>query len=76
MLIRNTEVPAAIKSSPWTDMSGFSWKDARFTEYRNFGPGAAVTADRPQPSDDEARSHTVADYLRGADGRQPYAHHH
>ncbi|WP_031477339.1 pectinesterase family protein [Streptomyces bicolor] len=76
VLIRNTELPAAIKASPWTDMSGFSWKDARFTEYRNVGPGAAMTADRPQMSDAEARSHTVADYLRGADGWKPYAHHH
>jgi pectin methylesterase-like acyl-CoA thioesterase/pectate lyase len=72
VLIRDTELPAAIKASPWTDMSGFSWKDARFTEYRNCGPGAAVTADRPQMSDDEARDHTVADYLAGADGWAPY----
>nr|WP_261989455.1 pectinesterase family protein [Streptomyces sp. uw30] len=75
VLIRNTELPAAIKSSPWTDMSGFSWKDARFAEYRNFGPGAAVTADRPQMSEDEARVHTVADYLQGTDGWAPYARH-
>ncbi|WP_128436674.1 pectinesterase family protein [Streptomyces cyaneus] len=75
VLIRDTWLPAAIKSSPWTDMSGFSWKDARFTEYRNFGPGAAVTADRPQMSADEARVHTVADYLRGTDGWAPYARH-
>ncbi|ELS52288.1 putative secreted bifunctional pectate lyase/pectinesterase [Streptomyces viridochromogenes Tue57] len=75
VLIRNTELPAAIKASPWTDMSGFSWRDARFTEYRNYGPGAAVTADRPQMSDEDARTHTVADYLRGADGWMPYARH-
>ncbi|WP_149824127.1 pectinesterase family protein [Streptomyces tailanensis] len=75
VLIRETELPAAIKSSPWTDMSGFSWKDARFTEYQNYGPGAAVTADRPQMSDEDARSHTVADYLKGTDGWMPYARH-
>ena len=75
VLIRNTELPAAIKASPWTDMGGFSWKDARFAEYRNHGPGAAVTADRPQMSDEDARSHTVADYLKGTDGWMPYAHH-
>lgn len=73
VLIRDTELPAAIKASPWTDMSGFSWKDARFTEYGNFGPGAAVTADRPQMGDDEARNHTVAHYLAGTDGWAPYA---
>jgi pectinesterase len=72
VLIRDTELPAAIKSSPWTDMGGFSWKDARFTEYRNSGPGAAVTPDRPQMSASDARSHTVADYLKGTDGWKPY----
>ncbi|MBV7695129.1 pectinesterase family protein [Streptomyces sp. TRM70350] len=76
VLIRDTELPAAIKASPWTDMSGFSWKDARFAEYRNFGPGAAVTADRPQLDDDAARAHTVAAYLRGTDGWAPHTRHH
>ncbi|CAL9406955.1 pectinesterase family protein [Streptomyces sp. enrichment culture] len=74
VLIRETELPAAIKASPWTDMGGFSWKDARFAEYRNHGPGADVTADRPQMSDAEAASHQVADYLGGADDWAP--HHH
>ncbi|WP_367324072.1 pectinesterase family protein [Streptomyces sp. HUAS ZL42] len=74
VLIRNTELPAAIKSSPWTDMSGFSWRDARFAEYRNHGAGAAVTADRPQLTDEQARAYTVADYLKGTDGWAPYAH--
>ncbi|RPF32563.1 pectinesterase family protein [Streptomyces sp. TLI_185] len=73
VLIRDTELPAAIKSSPWTDMSGFSWKDARFAEYRNYGPGAGVTADRPQMSVADARTHTVADYLKGNDNWAPYA---
>ncbi|MEU5078811.1 MULTISPECIES: hypothetical protein [Streptomyces] len=38
-------------------------------------PGAvlAVTADRPQPSDADAASYTVADHLRGTDGRAPFA---
>ncbi|MFF9621046.1 pectinesterase family protein [Streptomyces griseosporeus] len=75
VLIRDTELPAAIKAAPWTDMSGFSWKDARFAEYRNHGPGAVVTADRPQMSDEDARVHTVADYLRGTDGWAPSGHH-
>ncbi|MFJ4976701.1 pectinesterase family protein [Streptomyces coeruleorubidus] len=75
VLIRDTELPAAVKSSPWTDMGGFSWKDARFAEYRNFGPGATVTADRPQLSDEEARPHTVAAYLRGTDDWAPHARH-
>ncbi|WP_030263766.1 pectinesterase family protein [Streptomyces violens] len=72
VLIRDTELPAAIKASPWTDMGGFSWRDARFSEYRNFGPGAAVTADRPQMSTEDAARHEVADYLAGTDGWAPY----
>ncbi|MEV0635562.1 pectinesterase family protein [Streptomyces sp. NPDC050619] len=75
VLFKNTELPAAIKSSPWTDMGGFSWKDARFAEYRTYGPGAAVTADRPQMSADQAREHTVANYLKGTDGWAPHARH-
>ncbi|MFF9805093.1 pectinesterase family protein [Streptomyces coeruleorubidus] len=75
VLIRDTALPAAIKPSPWTDMGGFSWKDARFAEYRNHGPGATVTADRPQLSDQEARPHTVAAYLKGTDDWAPHARH-
>ncbi|WP_338695235.1 pectinesterase family protein [Streptomyces sp. Q6] len=74
VLIRDTELPAAIKASPWTDMSGFSWRDARFSEYRTSGPGADVTADRPQLSDADAAGHTVADYLGGTDGWAPQRH--
>ncbi len=75
VLIRDTELPAAVKSSPWTDMSGFSWKDARFAEYRNSGQGAGITADRPQLSDADAKAHTVANYLKGTDNWAPYARH-
>ncbi|WP_405611736.1 pectinesterase family protein [Streptomyces sp. NBC_00076] len=73
VVIRETALPAAVKAAPWTDMGGFSWKDARFAEYRNRGAGAAVTADRPQLSDTDARSYTVTDYLKGADGWAPHA---
>ncbi|MFJ2216069.1 pectinesterase family protein [Streptomyces sp. NPDC101062] len=72
VLIRDTELPAAIKSSPWTDMSGFPWRDARFSEYRTYGPGAAVTPDRPQMTDADAARHQVADYLAGQDGWAPH----
>ncbi|MEV5436154.1 pectinesterase family protein [Streptomyces sp. NPDC052682] len=75
VVFRDTELPAAVKAAPWTDMGGFSWRDARFAEYRTFGPGAAVTADRPQLSDAEARSYTVARYLNGSDGWAPYDRH-
>lgn len=75
VLIRDTELPAAVKSAPWTDMSGFSWKDARFAEYRNSGPGATPSADRPQLGAADAMTRTVANYLKGTDGWAPYAGH-
>ncbi|WP_327427781.1 pectinesterase family protein [Streptomyces sp. NBC_01236] len=75
VLFRDTELPAAVKASPWTDMSGFSWKDARFAEYRTYGPGAAVSDDRPQLSDADAAGYTVANYLAGTDGWAPEAQH-
>jgi pectinesterase len=75
VLIRETELPAAVKSSPWTDMGGFSWRDARFSEYRNHGPGAAVTADRPQMSAARAADHEVADSLAGHAGWAPHRRH-
>ncbi len=66
MLIRDTKLPAAIKAAPWTDMSGFSWRDARFAEYRTYGPGAAPEGpDRPQLDPALADDHETADYLRG-----------
>ncbi|WP_455713037.1 pectinesterase family protein [Streptomyces pseudovenezuelae] len=75
VLIRDTVLPAAVKSSPWTDMSGFSWKDARFTEFRNSGPGAAPSADRPQLDAAAAKTYTVANYLKGTDGWAPHTRH-
>ncbi|GAB2823892.1 pectinesterase family protein [Streptomyces daliensis] len=67
-VIRETELSAAVKDAPWTDMSGFPWEEDRFAEYRNTGPGAATggsSADRPQLSDKEAASYEVADWLDG-----------
>ncbi|MEU3527156.1 hypothetical protein AB0E62_25335 [Streptomyces sp. NPDC038707] len=62
-----------ITSAPWTGMGGFPWQDARFAEYRTYGPGAAQGPGRPRLSDADARSHTVAGCLRGTDGRAPFA---
>jgi pectinesterase len=63
VVIRNTVLPAAIKSAPWTDFSGFSWRDARLFEYRNTGPGSGTGPDRPQLTDAQAAQLTVAAYL-------------
>ncbi|WP_329205566.1 pectinesterase family protein [Streptomyces sp. NBC_00683] len=63
---RNTTLSAAIKSAPWTDMSGFSWKDDRFAEYKNTGPGAgSASSNRPQLSDSGAAEQETADWLAG-----------
>ncbi|WP_155058923.1 pectinesterase family protein [Streptomyces blattellae] len=62
--VRNTTLSAAIKSTPWSDMGGFSWKDDRFAEYRNTGDGAGgASSDRPQLTDAQAAGQEVADWL-------------
>ncbi|GAA4983500.1 pectinesterase family protein [Kineococcus glutinatus] len=72
VVVRDTELPAAVRSSPWTDMtSTFSWRDARFSEYQNTGAGAAVNGDRPQLTTAEAARYTKFTYLAGADGWNP-----
>ncbi|MET9843168.1 pectinesterase family protein [Streptomyces ossamyceticus] len=64
--VRNTTLSAAVKTTPWTDMSGFSWKDDRFAEYKNKGPGAGgASGDRPHLTDAQAADQEVADWLAG-----------
>ncbi|WP_439380004.1 pectinesterase family protein [Amycolatopsis lexingtonensis] len=71
VVIRETALPVAIKAAPWTDMSGFSWKDARFFEYRNTGAGAGTGTDRPQLTVAQAADFTAQRYLAGGDGWNP-----
>ncbi|MFF9677400.1 pectinesterase family protein [Streptomyces eurythermus] len=62
--VRNTSLSAAIKTTPWTDMSGFSWKNDRFAEYKNTGAGAgAASTDRPQLTDAQASGQEIGDWL-------------
>ncbi|MGW5600602.1 pectinesterase family protein [Streptomyces rochei] len=64
--VRDTRLGAAIKSTPWSDMGGFSWKDDRFAEYRNSGPGAGATGpDRPHLTDSQAAGQEIGDWLGG-----------
>jgi pectinesterase len=64
--VRNTTLSAAVKTTPWTDMSGFSWKDDRFAEYKNKGPGAGgASGERPHLTDAQAADQEVADWLAG-----------
>ncbi|XLX08699.1 hypothetical protein ACKTSN_24970 [Streptomyces flavusporus] len=62
--VRNTSLSAAIRTTPWTDMSGFSWKDDRFAEYKNTGPGAgSASSERPQLTDAQASGQEIGDWL-------------
>ncbi|MEV0219625.1 pectinesterase family protein [Streptomyces sp. NPDC050704] len=62
--VRNTSLSSAIRPAPWTDMSGFSWKDDRFAEYKNTGAGAgSASGDRPQLTDAQATGQEIADWL-------------
>ncbi|GAA2765039.1 hypothetical protein GCM10010103_40800 [Streptomyces paradoxus] len=64
--VRNTSLSNAVRSTPWTDMSGFSWKDDRFAEYKNSGAGAGpASSNRPHLSDAQAADQEVADWLAG-----------
>ncbi|MEV8311742.1 pectinesterase family protein [Streptomyces flavidovirens] len=62
--VHNTTLSAAVKATPWSDMGGFSWKDDRFAEYRNTGPGSGTAgSDRPQLTDAQAADQETADWL-------------
>jgi pectin methylesterase-like acyl-CoA thioesterase len=72
VLFRESSLSATMRTAqPWTDMSGNSWKNARFFEYRNTGPGAGTNSNRPQMSDATAANHTPQKYLAGTDGWNP-----
>lgn len=71
VVYRDSTLGAHIMSAPWTDMSGFSWKSARFFEYHNSGAGAGVNSNRPQLTDAQAPTYTPQKYLAGSDGWNP-----
>lgn len=61
---RESVLSSAVKSTPWTDMSGFSWKADRFAEFRNTGPGAGPAhTDRPHLTATEAAAQDTAHWL-------------
>jgi pectinesterase len=62
-VIRQSAIGAHVGPTGWSDFGDWPWEDARFAEYRNYGPGALVTPDRPQLSAAEARSYTAAAFL-------------
>ncbi len=72
VLYRESSLSATIKTAqPWTDMSGNTWQNARFLEYKNSGSGAGVNSNRPQLSDSQAANYTPQKYLAGTDGWNP-----
>jgi pectinesterase len=73
VLVRDSTLGAHIRQGgAWQDMSGFSWKTCRFSEYHNSGAGATQgTADRPQMSATTAANYTSQKYLAGRDGWNP-----
>ncbi|MEV6302310.1 pectinesterase family protein [Actinoplanes sp. NPDC051861] len=71
-LIRDSFVGAHIPATAWSDFGTWPWRDARLAEYRNYGPGAVPSADRPQLTAAEAAAHTPTTYLSGADNWTPH----
>jgi pectinesterase len=71
-VIRDSVLAAHVGPTPWSDFGTWSWRDARFAEYHNRGPGALVTPDRPQLTDAEAAAYRPAAYLAGTDGWSPH----
>ena len=62
-VIRDSHLGEHIKAAPWTDFGTWPWREARYFEYRNKGPGAGVNADRPQLTAEQAASYTPEAYL-------------
>jgi pectinesterase len=73
VLIRDSTLGAHIRQAgAWQDMSGFSWKTCRFSEFNNTGPGVSTgTGDRPLISSATAANYTSQKYLAGSDGWNP-----
>ncbi|WP_164545115.1 pectinesterase family protein [Antribacter gilvus] len=71
VVVRSSWIGDFLKADPWTTMSGYDWSAGSNAEYRNWGPGAVVNADRPQLTRSQAADHEVADYLAGDDGWSP-----
>lgn len=71
VVVRDSWLGAHIGTPAWTDMSGWSWRDARFAEYDNTGPGAGTGDGRPHLTDAEAAAANRGAWLAGTDGWSP-----
>ncbi|GGL12806.1 pectinesterase [Sphaerisporangium melleum] len=67
LTVRETWIgPGLDPATPYVDMSsGYHWQDARFAEYRDHGPGAAIPVpeNRPQLTPEQAAERTVRTHL-------------
>ncbi|MBB2911263.1 pectinesterase [Streptosporangium becharense] len=67
LTVRETRIgPAIDTAAPYVNMSsGYPWQEARFGEYRNSGPGAAIPVpeNRPQLTAEQAAERTVRTHL-------------
>jgi pectinesterase len=71
-VIRNSWLgPHVVAATPWTDFGTFSWRNARYFEFRNIGPGVTASPDRPQLTAEQARTYHPSDYLTGPDNWHP-----
>jgi pectinesterase len=73
-IIRDSVIGAHVGPVAWSDFGTWPWREARFAEYHNRGPGAAPSADRPQLDHETARGYTPEAFLRGTDGWTPFPH--
>nr|MDT0656542.1 pectinesterase family protein [Micromonospora sp. DSM 115978] len=70
-VIRDSVLGAHIRPAPWTDFGTWPWREARYFEYANRGPGAGTGPDRPHLTRQQAAAMTPRAYLAGADGWYP-----
>ncbi|MEU9644451.1 pectinesterase family protein [Streptomyces sp. NPDC048188] len=82
LTVRGTRLGAGIDAAaPYADMrDAYPWREQRFAEYRNTGPGAEVVVpeNRPQLTRAEAARHIRETYLGDwrPDDRQPHRGRH
>ncbi|WP_033341822.1 pectinesterase family protein [Catenuloplanes japonicus] len=69
-IIRESYLGAHIRAAePWSDFGTWPWEDARYAEWRNYGPGAAVNDNRPQLA--TPHGYDPGTFLSGTDGWNP-----
>ncbi len=71
VVYKNCYLGEHIRTDGWTSMSNNSPENARFFEYKNYGPGAVVNSSRRQLTDAEAETFTPQNILKGTDNWNP-----